>query len=146
MYQLLIGGLCAFILSAIFGKLFIPVLRRLKFGQEIREEGPKWHAKKSGTPTMGGFIFIISLVISCAICYTVGVLFGVDIPAGAEITMLLVISIAFGVIGFIIASVIAIPVSVYHEVGTIVFTLSQVLIGILFLVIGGVVGYKLGEK
>ncbi len=101
MYQLLIGAVCAFVLSAIFGKLFIPVLRRLKFGQEIREEGPKWHAKKSGTPTMGGFIFIISLVISCAICYTVGVLFGVDIPAGAEITMLLVISIAFGVIGFI---------------------------------------------
>lgn len=52
----------------------------------------------------------------------------------------------FGVIGFIIASVIAIPVSVYHEVGNIVFTTPQVLIGILFLVIGGIVGYKLGEK
>lgn len=52
----------------------------------------------------------------------------------------------FGVIGFIIASVIAIPVSVYHEVGNIVFTTPQVLIGILFLVLGGVVGYKLGEK
>ncbi len=52
----------------------------------------------------------------------------------------------FGVIGFIIASVIAIPVSVYHEVGTIIFTLPQILIGIIFLIIGGVVGYKLGEK
>jgi len=52
----------------------------------------------------------------------------------------------FGVIGFIIASVIAIPVSVYHEIGNIVFTTPQVLIGILFLVIGGVVGYMLGEK
>lgn len=52
----------------------------------------------------------------------------------------------FGVIGFIIASVIAIPVSVYHEVGNIVFTIPQVLIGILFLVLGGIVGYKLGEK
>ena len=52
----------------------------------------------------------------------------------------------FGVIGFIIASVIAIPVSVYHEVGNIVFTTPQVLIGILFLVLGGVIGYKLGEK
>jgi len=52
----------------------------------------------------------------------------------------------FGVIGFIIASVLAIPVSVYHEVGNIVFTVPQVLIGILFLVIGGIVGYKLGEK
>lgn len=52
----------------------------------------------------------------------------------------------FGVIGFIIASVIAIPVSVYHEVGNIVFDVPQVLIGIIFLVIGGIVGYKLGEK
>jgi len=52
----------------------------------------------------------------------------------------------FGVIGFIIASVIAIPVSVYHEVGNIVFTTPQILIGILFLVLGGVIGYKLGEK
>lgn len=52
----------------------------------------------------------------------------------------------FGVIGFIIASVLAIPVSVYHEVGTIVYTVPQVVIGIIFLVLGGLVGYKLGEK
>ena len=52
----------------------------------------------------------------------------------------------FGVIGFIIASIIAIPVSVYHEVGNIVFSTPQVLIGIIFLVIGGIVGYMLGEK
>jgi len=52
----------------------------------------------------------------------------------------------FGVIGFIIASVIAIPVSVYHEVGNIVFTTPQVIIGILFLLLGGFIGYKLGEK
>lgn len=52
----------------------------------------------------------------------------------------------FGVIGFIIASVLAMPVSVYHEVGSITFNLSQVLIGIFFLLIGGLIGYKLGEK
>lgn len=52
----------------------------------------------------------------------------------------------FGVIGFIIASVFAIPVSVYHEVGNIVFTLPQILIGIIFLILGIFVGYKLGEK
>lgn len=52
----------------------------------------------------------------------------------------------FGVIGFIIASVLAIPVSVYHEVSNIVYTVPQVIIGIVFLIIGGVVGYKLGEK
>lgn len=101
MYQLLIGGIGAFILSAIFGKFFIPVLRRLKFGQEIREEGPKWHAKKSGTPTMGGVIFIAAIVIMCAACYTIGVAFGIDVPAGPEIIMLLVVSLAFGIVGFI---------------------------------------------
>lgn len=52
----------------------------------------------------------------------------------------------FGVIGFIIASVIAIPVSVYHEITTIVFSTDQIIIGLLFLVIGTLVGYKLGEK
>lgn len=52
----------------------------------------------------------------------------------------------FGVIGFIIASVIAIPVSVYHEVGNIVFSVPQVLIGLVLIVVGYIVGYKLGEK
>jgi putative membrane protein len=52
----------------------------------------------------------------------------------------------FGVIGFILASIIAIPVSVYHEVGTIVFSVPQGILGVLFLAIGIIVGYKLGEK
>lgn len=52
----------------------------------------------------------------------------------------------FGVIGFILASVIAIPVSVYHEVGAIVFSVPQGILGVLFLAIGIIVGYKLGEK
>jgi len=52
----------------------------------------------------------------------------------------------FGVIGFIIASVIAIPVSVYHEITNIVFSTDQIIIGVLFLIIGTIVGYKLGEK
>ncbi len=52
----------------------------------------------------------------------------------------------FGVIGFILASIIAIPVSVYHEVGTVVFNVPQGILGVLFLAIGIVIGYKLGEK
>ncbi|MEE1048960.1 MAG: phospho-N-acetylmuramoyl-pentapeptide-transferase [Clostridia bacterium] len=101
MYQLLIGGAGAFALAAILGLWFIPVLRRLKFGQEIREEGPKWHAKKSGTPTMGGLIFISAIILMTAICYMTGVLFGIDVPVGMEIVMLLVISVVYGIIGFI---------------------------------------------
>ncbi len=101
MYQLLIGAVGAFVISAVLGILLIPVLKRLKFGQEIREEGPSWHAGKSGTPTMGGFIFILSVILMTAICYTVGVLSGIDIPAGAEIIMLIILSVSFGIIGFI---------------------------------------------
>ena len=68
MYQMLIGLAGAFALAAVLGLGLIPVLKRLKFGQEIREEGPKWHAGKSGTPTMGGVIFIGAIIIMCAIC------------------------------------------------------------------------------
>ncbi len=56
--------LIGFVVSALLGPVFIPVLLKLKFGQSIREIGPKWHEKKSGTPTMGGIIFILSLIIT----------------------------------------------------------------------------------
>ncbi len=52
----------------------------------------------------------------------------------------------FGVLGFIIASIIAIPVSVYHDLGVISFTPSQIIIGLIFLTLGIGIGYKLGEK
>lgn len=53
----------SFITSVIITYILIPVLRRLKFGQTIREEGPQWHNKKSGTPTMGGIGFLIVTVV-----------------------------------------------------------------------------------
>ena len=52
------GFACA--LSAVFGRLLIPVLRALKAGQSIREIGPTWHNAKAGTPMMGGLMFIIA--------------------------------------------------------------------------------------
>ena len=57
-------GLLSFALAAGFGKLVIPWLHKLKFGQTIREEGPAWHQKKSGTPTMGGVLFIGSFAVT----------------------------------------------------------------------------------
>ena len=56
--QIILTILCGFALSLFLGWLIIPVLRRLKAGQEIREVGPNWHATKAGTPTMGGLTFI----------------------------------------------------------------------------------------
>lgn len=58
-----VAGLLAFAVSAGLGKLCIPWLHKLKFGQTIREEGPQWHQKKQGTPTMGGLMFIAAFVL-----------------------------------------------------------------------------------
>lgn len=55
------GFIIAFAVTAILGPAFIRWLHKLKYGQEIREEGPKWHQKKSGTPTMGGIMFIVGI-------------------------------------------------------------------------------------
>lgn len=101
MYQLLIGGIGAFLVSAVLGLVFIPMLRRLKFGQEIREEGPKWHAKKSGTPTMGGLIFISAVVVMSIVCSFAGAFTNLGSPEWSGLLMLLVISVAYGAIGFI---------------------------------------------
>ena len=101
MVQLILGGVVAFIVAAICGKFLIPFLRRLKFGQEIREEGPSWHQKKSGTPTMGGFIFIIGILAALGIVLLVSPIIGFTIPDISSIGMLVVIMIAYGAIGFV---------------------------------------------
>lgn len=54
----------SFVLAVLFGPLFIPLLRRLKFGQQVRVDGPESHLKKSGTPTMGGIIILVALTLS----------------------------------------------------------------------------------
>ena len=97
MFEFFLTALVAFILAAISGIFLIPLLHRLKFGQEIREEGPKWHQKKSGTPTMGGFIFIISFVIT---------VFAMPFAGGRgaslkEIAIITAAALCFGAIGFI---------------------------------------------
>ena len=102
---LFIGAIGAFIISLCMGMILIPVLHKLKFGQEIRDEGPKWHAKKSGTPTMGGLIFIAAIFAMSAICCVLGLFFGIDMPADSTylktLVMLLCLSAVYGVIGFI---------------------------------------------
>lgn len=56
-----------FLISSLIAPLVIPILHKLKFGQNIRKDGPKSHQKKAGTPTMGGIIFIFSALISMII-------------------------------------------------------------------------------
>ena len=55
----LIAAAVSFVLTLLIGRFLIPELRKLKAGQEIREDGPTWHKSKAGTPTMGGIMFIL---------------------------------------------------------------------------------------
>ena len=58
----------SFVLTAVLGYFLIPVLHKLKFGQNILTDiGPKWHAKKQGTPTMGGIMFIIGTIVATVV-------------------------------------------------------------------------------
>ena len=57
------AAVIAFAVSAVLGKFLIPFLRKIKFGQTIKENGPVWHKSKQGTPNMGGFMFVIGSVV-----------------------------------------------------------------------------------
>ena len=66
MEKLLIAGAIAAGVVIVLAPICIPILHKLKFGQSIREEGPKSHQKKSGTPTMGG-IFLIAGILAATV-------------------------------------------------------------------------------
>lgn len=91
MQELLLAAGAAFIIALIAGPVFIPVLRKLKFGQSIREEGPERHYAKAGTPTMGGVIILLATIVSA-------ILFAGKSP---EVWLALFITIGHGVIGFL---------------------------------------------
>ena len=61
--RLIVSFLAAFVVAFLAGKILIPILRRMKAGQSIKEIGPTWHMSKQGTPTMGGLMFIAAAVV-----------------------------------------------------------------------------------
>ncbi len=90
----------AFIITIILGFIIIPILKRLKVGQIERDDGPKSHLKKQGTPTMGGIIMIITMIIVVTGTYIYFMAKGQNNIAN-NILPLLLVSIGFGLIGFI---------------------------------------------
>ena len=75
--SILISAGIAFVVTALLGIVLIPALHKLKFGQNILTDiGPKWHAKKQGTPTMGGIMFIIGIILAVAVTVLIGKLTG----------------------------------------------------------------------
>ncbi len=90
-YTVFVPVIIAFVLSVVMGPVIIPILRRLKMGQTEREDGVKSHLKKAGTPTMGGVIILISVVVT-------SVLYIGDYP---KIIPILFVTLGFGLIGFL---------------------------------------------
>ena len=87
-------AIIAFLISLILVPLLIPTLKRMKFGQSIREEGPRSHMKKTGTPTMGGLTFLISIIVTAVLAI-------IFMDNSNPIILLLFVTIGFGLIGFI---------------------------------------------
>ena len=87
--------LISFVATVCIGPLLIKFLTKLKFGQEILDIGPSWHKKKAGTPTMGGFMFIIGTAFACIAMGITGITLG-----HYEAILPLIFSVCFGFIGF----------------------------------------------
>ena len=90
LYHAIIPVLIAFVISAVLAPLIIPVLKRLKVGQTERKELES-HQKKMGTPTMGGIIILLSVIITC-------IFYMKDYP---KIIPVLFLTVGFGIIGFL---------------------------------------------
>lgn len=87
----------SFVLTAILGKIIIPILKKLKVGQNERACGPRAHLKKQGTPTMGGIMMIISIVVFVSLYCLINQNIDLIIP----ILAVGIASLGFGIIGFI---------------------------------------------
>lgn len=92
--MLFLFAIVALLITLILVPLLIPTLKSMKFGQSIREEGPQSHMKKTGTPTMGGLTFLISIIITSIIAISF-------VDKSNPIILLLFVTIGFGLIGFI---------------------------------------------
>ncbi|CVK17740.1 MULTISPECIES: phospho-N-acetylmuramoyl-pentapeptide-transferase [Sporomusa] len=91
MQELLYAAVMAFAIAILAGPVVIPMLRRMKFGQSIREEGPERHYAKAGTPTMGGVLILLALVVPSLI-------FSGNNP---EVLLALFVTLGHGLIGFL---------------------------------------------
>ncbi len=94
--KLMLALVMAFIVAVIVGRFYIPWLRKMKAGQEIRQDGPTWHMSKAGTPTMGGVIFITGCTF---VCLTVG--FESMRQGDYTHIFVLLFALVFGAIGFL---------------------------------------------
>jgi len=92
----ILSFIVAFGVGAIAGLILVPLLRKLKAGQMIREDGPTWHMSKQGTPSMGGLMFILGIAIAILVAG------GKLLAAGSSAHLVVFLfALVFGIIGFI---------------------------------------------
>ncbi len=103
----IIAAVIAFAICAASGKIVIPFLHKLKFGQTILDIGPKWHEKKQGTPTMGGIMIAFGFLSGIAVAITFALIFSTglskELKSSAYVTRLIAgvaLSVGMGLIGF----------------------------------------------
>lgn len=89
---IIVAIIISFAVSVILCPIVIPMLKKLKFGQYIREEGPQSHQSKAGTPTMGGMIILASVIITSLIF--------IFVCNNTKIIPVLFMIVGFGIIGF----------------------------------------------
>lgn len=90
-FLVLLPVVIAFAISVCLCPIMIPFLKKLKFGQFVRDDGPESHLKKSGTPTMGGLIILCSIVIT-SLLY---------MKTNPQILPVLFVTLGFGLVGFL---------------------------------------------
>ena len=89
--KIFIAAIASFGISALLGPVFIPFLHKIKFGQTVRDDGPESHLKKTGTPTMGGVIFLIGMLIPALF----------QIKESDKVLPILILTLGMSLIGFI---------------------------------------------
>ncbi len=104
----IVAAIVAFAATALSGFFIIPVLRKLKFGQTILEDGPTWHKDKQGTPTMGGIMMVFGIVVALIVAILVSFLTQgslikelANLRALTSLALGLALSVLMGAIGFI---------------------------------------------
>ena len=128
--MLFIYAIIALLITFILVPVLIPTLKRMKCGQSIREEGPQSHMKKTGTPTMGGLTFLISIIITSIIAI-------IFVDKSNPIILLLLVTIGFGLIGFIDDYIIVVKKNNQCLTSKQKF-LAQILIAVIFFVLGDI--------
>ena len=92
-FSLILAGTTAFFIVVLFGPAVIRLLVKVKFGQTIRNEGPKTHQKKAGTPTMGGVLMLFGI--------TAGTIAGLGGHWSNNLRWTIFITISYGLLGFL---------------------------------------------